>query len=443
MTLPNPWPDAEGNGWPAAVGPIPWPEFRAEMLALYAPPLRAKATFARIRRIFDLVEGLGVASTADLTPTLVARLIASRPATESPHTTHSYVTNLRTLCSYAEARGYLRASPFRLRKNRIRKGPPRRIKRFHSREEIARVLARMKAEIGRKAGWAQWRARRLYALAATVAYTGLRRNEALYLRVEDIDFEARLLLIHPGRHRLKTEDSAQPVPIPDALVPVLAEWLPYLAIPEGLGPRADYCPFRLPAANPEGIRDPGWVFPNTTRTGPWIGGPPGYQPVHRMKTLGTKAGVEGFTFQSLRHSWATHAEYWGLSDAMIQRVLRHSNVRTQWHYRHADAENIVARVRGVGFGNDLADAEGRAGAAPPALPPAVALPPAPTRSGPAQSTPKLSDADAAELRMLRESGWTYKSLCARYGVAKSTIHACLNFVTHREVPPWDGTGTGA
>lgn len=58
----------------------------------------------------------------------------------------------------------------------------------------------------------------------------------------------------------------------------------------------------------------------------------------------------GFTFLSLRHSFATHAEHWGLSPAMIQRILRHTSVRTQIGYRHADAANLRAAGGRIGFG---------------------------------------------------------------------------------------------
>lgn len=51
----------------------------------------------------------------------------------------------------------------------------------------------------------------------------------------------------------------------------------------------------------------------------------------------------GFTWRSLRHSWATHAESrWGLGEAAIQRVLRHTRPLTQRRYRHADAANLRA-----------------------------------------------------------------------------------------------------
>lgn len=417
--------------WRPAVRAVPWERFREELLLLYAPPLRSKATFAKIRQILDLVGGLGVASTSDLTMSLVAKFIAARPATESQNTTFTLVRALRTICNYAAANGYVARSPFAIRKTWVRRGQPK-AKQHHSREAIARVLAKMKSEIQRKRGWSQWRARRLYALASTVAYTGLRKNEALYLRVEDIDLEARMIFVRSRRgNRLKTEKSAQPVPIPDALMPVLADWLPHLILPEEPA-KAPAGP--MPEHNPEGIRDAGWVFPNSYRTGPWVGGTHGYRPLDRMKIVGERAGVKGFTFLSLRHSWATHAEFWGLSDAMIQRMLRHTSPATQWYYRHADPANMQAKIGGVRFGHELtgveADANGFILPKPEAPAAASMIPGKPVQTG-----PKLDDNDAEDIRRLRDAGWSYRRLALDFGVSISTIHYTLYGVIHRPKPP--------
>lgn len=319
--------NAAPDGWDSLPsGPIPFDRFRDELLKLYEPPLRAKASFKMMRRSLEVAaECLGEgATTAQLTPDLIGRIVATRPPGHSPYTVNTLLTYLKVACNYALQMGYLRASPFAFRKKWVRLGEPK-AKKHHSMEEIARVLALMARDVERKKGWAQWRARRLLALASIVAYTGLRRNEALYLKVADVLLDERLILIvSRENNRLKTARAAQPVPIPEALAGVLADWLPHA-----------HCE---------------WVVPNVYRKAPWTGGSQGHTPLDRMKRLGVRAKVEGFTFQSLRHSWATHAEYWGLSDTMIQRVLRHTTTRTQMHYRHADASNLRAIAGGIDFG---------------------------------------------------------------------------------------------
>lgn len=321
----------------AEVTPIPLARFRDEVLELYRPPLRAKGTFIKIRQVLDLVVALAGpgATTAELAPDLVARFVQARPEGESPNSTISLLNSLRAACSYAELRGYLRVSPFRFRKQWVK--PSRSTRGHHAREEIARVLELLAHDAATRRGWAGWRAARLYAMVATTAYTGMRRNEVLYLQAEDVDVEGRMVLIveRDGRHA-KTAASAQPVPMPDALAAILAGWL---------ARRLD-----VPTRPAEGPEDCPWLFPGVTLRGPWTGGPYGQRPLDRLKAAGERAGVGGFNFLSLRHSFATHAEFWGLAPAMIQRVLRHTTTRTQWNYRHSDHQNMRDAVRGIGFG---------------------------------------------------------------------------------------------
>lgn len=324
-----------------AFSPIPFARFRDELLALYAPPLRARKTMIKLRFTLDIAAGLlgPDATTADLNPALVARFIAGRPAAESPHTTFSLLSNLRTACSYAKSQGYVRNSPFEFRAPKKWIRVPRAAgKKHHPQEDIRRVLELLRSEVLDREGWSRWRARRLYALAATVAYTGLRRDEALFLRVEDVDIPGRMIfVVDRASRRLKTEGSAAPVPMPEALVPILESWMPHrLSVPEPCAGKLPECPY---------------LFPNVTRTNAWSQGPWGAKPLDALKAAGLRAGVANFTFQSLRHSFATHAESWGLSPTMIQRVLRHTSLRTQEHYRHADQANMRAAVNRVGFGD--------------------------------------------------------------------------------------------
>ena len=196
----------------------------------------------------------------------------------------------------------------------------------------------MAQDVETTAGWSQWRARRLYALTATVAYCGLRASEALYLHAADIRLEARCIGLtdrgRDGGKAFKTNASAQPVPIPNALVPILADWLEH----------------RLDAPADFPIPECPWLFPTLNRKSNWKSGVPGQKPVQRLQAVANRAGVEGMTFLSLSHSWATHAEYHGYGPALIQRVLRHTTEKTaELWYRHADVPNLVERVSGFDF----------------------------------------------------------------------------------------------
>jgi integrase len=330
-------PDDDDSGWEfPKPAPIRFADFATELLTLYEPPLRSIRTRDKMRFVIRIIaELLGPeGSTADINPRLVARFIAGRPASEVSVTTHFLLGYFRAACNYAKSQGYLVMSPFDYRKKWIKVTYEPK-KRHHSMEDIRSVLDLLAREAASGSAWPQWRSRRLLAVASLFAYTGLRKEEGLRLQVEDVDLERRMIFLmeRKGR-RLKTEASAQPVPIPDALLPILEDWLSH---------RMDAEDGRTPPDCP-------WLFPGVTRKNPWTSGPMGHRPLDSLKAAGERAGVHGLNFQSLRHSFATHAESWGLSPAMLQRVLRHTSLGTQSHYRHADLDNMRSAVDGISFG---------------------------------------------------------------------------------------------
>lgn len=293
---------------------VPYGRFAAEVLAIY--DFRAKKTVAKMRQVLrELVEL--VEDTSGITPAAIARWRKAHPS-RAPATVHSLLRSLNAALQIAVSSGYLRSNPLDVKQlwpDVVRDDDE---PRHHSLAEIRQVLTHLRSQSG--FGWHQ---QRLYALTATVAYTGVRKLEALHLTIPDVDFAARCVRIVSRRARLKTRASAQPVGLPDELAAILRCWIPKTGAI--------------------------WLFPGATRRSPWTGGPPGHKPLDRLKAEAQAAGVDGFTFQSLRHSWATHAEIWGLGETMIQRQLRHTSRKTQQAYRHADLANLATSVRSISF----------------------------------------------------------------------------------------------
>lgn len=322
------------------VRPIPWESFTAEILALYAPPLRARGTLRELRRTLAVFAELArPATTEDLTPPAIGAYIAGRPRELAPHTLSKELRHLRAAANYAAGRGYLGRSPFDARPLRAWvRTPPPAPRLYYPPAAVRAVLDLMAADVAGLEGWAQWRARRTLALTATVAYCGLRRSEALWLHDADVDLEARAIALVDRRaegRRLKTLAAAQPVPVPAAAVPLLAEWRAH---------RLDHpADFEIPDDCP-------WWLPNNNRAGgPWTGGPKGCKPLHRLQAAAARAGYPGMTFQSLRASWATRAESAGYSDLLIQRVLRHTTPLTSAWYRGHDLPALVQAVDGFDY----------------------------------------------------------------------------------------------
>lgn len=296
---------------------IPFEPFRDEILAFYRT-CRAKATWAKARQAFREIEALEPRTTADLTPGLVARFVESRRG-RGDASTIGLLNCLRVACRYATRMGWLAVSPFAVVADWGLDAEPRDIPRHLSMAEVARLLEHVEA------GRESWTGGRLQALVATLAYTGLRRGEALHLRAEDIDLERGFLWVPKRRlaWKAKTSRSAAPVPIPTPLAPILADWIPRSESP--------------------------WLFPGVTRIGPWTGGAPGWRPYDALAAAGKAAGVGHVNFMVLRHTWATHAPSWGLGEIQVKQVLRHTTIRTQRHYIHADLENLRRAVRRIDY----------------------------------------------------------------------------------------------
>ena len=141
-------------------------------------------------------------------------------------------------------------------------------------------------------GWQGWRAARLYGLTALIAMTGVRAMEGQCLWVSDLDLEGRGDLsgaaralaaagLAPGdAPRFKTEQSAQPIAMPAALVPILGRWLE----------RHHEHPDGWPMPPLEVIP---WVFPGSRRICAWVAGPADQKPAGRLRAVRAEPASRG------------------------------------------------------------------------------------------------------------------------------------------------------
>lgn len=302
------------------IAPIPLPEFRARLATIYTAAARAPKTRQQLDHALRLAEAAGVTTTAGLTTTALADLIVARGPAANPNTTRGLLGRLRRCVNLAIRLRHLdRDDAPDWAALRPEAAPPRC--RGHTAAEVGRLLDRLGAATG------DWFAGRLLALASFVAYTGLRRNEALYCRVADLDLEAGFVFVSP-RRQLKTRASAAPVPLPDALVPTLAAWVPRCG--------------------------GSWLFPGARREGPWVGGAPGYRPLDRLRQAGSAAGIEQLGFHSLRHTLGTELLTGGVPLWAIQHILRHTTPLTTAHYLHPSDHAVAGHVRGFRYGRGSA-----------------------------------------------------------------------------------------
>lgn len=300
------------------VRPCTWMQFQTELEALYSPPLRAKATLAKhlqtLREIQNVAE-----NPADVDVVAISRFVRALLLRVAPTTVNSLLRALRTQVHYLLAQGYLDRNPFAVRSFFVRE--PIREKKHLEVAEVQRLLDQADREVDELDGRNLWNAKRLRSLIYLILYTGLRAGEALHLRIEDCHIADRVVWIKDSEDwQTKTAASRQPVPLPEVAAEVLGSWIKV-------------------------IDGSTFVFKCLSKDRPWLYGSVARRPCGQVKLLGQRAGVNGVTLLRLRHTWSTHAEsLWGLSGPQIARILRHTNIQTQNHYRHADLPNLKELV---------------------------------------------------------------------------------------------------
>jgi integrase len=328
--------------------------FVAEVLSMNEPPIRAKGTLRQMRQVLHefgvlperldnpaleeaadlhemrlILHGLGVTPklkmVSELRSPAIAAWIHAYPE-RSPARSASLLRSFSSACSYAKSEEYLAATPFAYRRvsqwvrGDVLAPEHPRPPRHQSENAITRLLELVDVE----AANGSWKAGRRQALVYLLAYTGVRKDEALSLRPWDIDLDRRIVSIQPrATFRPKTKKSAAKLPIADPLARVMALWLP---------------------------RCGGhYVFPGVRLTTAWRGGCPGYKPLDEIKAAGERAGIPDLTIASFRKTIGTLAKTWGLGQLELKALLRHSNVETQRWYDEEQVESLRPAVAKIQF----------------------------------------------------------------------------------------------
>jgi integrase len=179
---------------------------------------------------------------------------------------------------------------------------------------------------------------RLEALYVVALHTGSRRGELLALRWNDVDFEKGTIRVdesldqHGSFHAPKREESRRTLRLtPFSLAALKAH-------------RARQNEERLRVG--ERWEDNDLVFPNT------VGKPMNPSNLYRreFRPLLSKASLEdeGFTFHSLRHTFATTLAERGIHPATAQKLLGHKDIRmTLAIYTHATDDMQDAAVDAI------------------------------------------------------------------------------------------------
>jgi integron integrase len=231
----------------------------------------------------------------------------------------------------------------------VRAQRPARLPVVLSREEVARLLERLRGAVG---------------LMASLMYgAGLRLRECVELRVKDISFDRGELVIRDGKggkDRVTMLPAALRMPLADHLARVKAQHDGDLAAGRG----SVALPGALHAKYPNGPREWAWqwVFPATRF---YVDRTTGERRRHHLHETVVQRAVKDAvratgiprpaTCHSLRHSFATHLLEAGYDIRTIQELLGHRDVSTMMIYTHV----LNQGGRGVRSPFDQLAADGR------------------------------------------------------------------------------------
>ena len=175
-----------------------------------------------------------------------------------------------------------------------------RKERYLSSEEAQRLIQSLKNSDNQM----------LQYIIPMLIFTGARKNEVLYSRWEDLNYEQRI-----WRIPMSKSGKARTVPISDAVMRLLSTV-----------PKINDCP---------------WIFPNPETQRPYKNF------FNAWHTARKKVGLSDVRVHDLRHSFASFLVNSGRSLYEVQKILGHSQISTTQRYAHLSNASLISAANVV------------------------------------------------------------------------------------------------
>jgi integrase len=259
---------------------IPQCTFR-ELAALYLPWAQTnhRGYVATRSRVGLLCQAFGDQQLSGITPLKVDEYISQRAVTHKPATVNRDIAVLRHMFRKAMSWGKALSNPAAHVKPL--RADNRRL-RYLSQEEMTRLL-----DVADET---------LRPVLITALYTGLRRGELFSLTWQDVDLKHGVVRVVQTKSGERRE-----IPLSDTLRDTL------LTLPRRLA--SDY------------------VFPGKTGHGL-------VDIRKRFHRALKEAGIEGFVFHDLRHTFASHLVMAGVDLMTVKEFLGHADIKMTMRYAH-------------------------------------------------------------------------------------------------------------
>jgi len=276
-----------------------------------------KNTLAKDQRVIDLLVPIwGNTLVQNITPQMIEQFKAMRNQSIKPRSVNRELCVVYTMFKKAVDWGHLAESPSKkVTMFKVSGGSLR----FLSREEADRLL-----EACRRS-----ECREIYGIVATALHTGMRHQEILHLKWDNLDFKRGVIKVESTEDNPTKNYESREIPMSEFLCKVLSKEPRHLGVP--------------------------YVFPN----------PDGKKRCyvdHLFQKIRKRAGVAPCRFHDLRHTFASWLVMSGVDLPSLQRLLGHKNIQNTMIYAHLGPEHLkraVATLDGHCIGTDaFANGEG-------------------------------------------------------------------------------------